>query len=441
VPAQLRRNLTRVAGVDTQQRPAPTIPTPAVAVIYAAALGALIWHLFAVPLFDGYGLFTNGVDTKVYRGGARAVLDGRHLYDAPAYRYWWFTYPPFAALTMLPLALVSQAHAIRLMEVATVVCLFLFIVLTLRGLGFRCDRRFWATAVAATIAATLLEPVHTTIWQGQVNLILAVLIVGCLTLPVGRWRGTGVGLAAGIKLTPILFVAYLVITRQFRAALTAAAVFAATVAVGLVVLRDQAWNYWRNLGDTAHIGVESAPANQSIHGLLARLGVLGVWQAPTWLWVPLGVVAGCVGLYAAWRAQQAGATILAITLVGMTTCAIAPFSWGHHWIWIVPLLLLAVLWAGDSVRCGRPRTWVRWLVPAAIAVGGLAWRVQEPLGGRLVWRTGSFRVFWTPGAHGWQAALAVAGSASYLVIFAGSVAATLWWSGRARRLEDASRSG
>lgn len=78
------------------------------------------------------------------------------------------------------------------------------------------------------------------------------------------------------------------------------------------------------------------PPNQSIHGQLDRLEALGLLHAPGWLWVPVGLVVGVIGLYAAWRVQRAGATMLAITLVGMTSCAISPFSWGHHWVWFVP---------------------------------------------------------------------------------------------------------
>ncbi len=414
-------------------RPKRDVPASVVAVVCAAAIGALAWHLFVMPINHGYGLFTNGVDTKVYRGGARAVLDGIPLYDAPVYRFWWFTYPPVAALVMLPLGLVSQIHAIRFVQAVNVGSLFLLVVLTLRALGFRADRRFWGTAAAATVAATVAEPVHTTIWNGQINLILAVLVVGCLTLPTGRWRGIGVGLAAGIKLTPIFFLPYLVTIRSFRAAATATAAFGAMVALGFALLPGDARRYWSGaIGDTAHIGVEAAPQNQSINGLLARLGVLGLWHAPSWLWVPVGTAVAALGLAAASRAHRAGATMLAITLVGMTSCAVAPFSWGHHWVWFVPLALIAVVWAADSFERAIPRTWWCWAAPAAVVAGAWVWRIRLVDDGRAVWRVGSFRILWNPEARGWHAVVAALGSASYLVVFAGALALTLWWTRQPR---------
>ncbi|QKT09273.1 DUF2029 domain-containing protein [Gordonia sp. X0973] len=412
--------------------------TGVVAVVCAAAVAALAWHLLVIPLTHGYGIFTNGVDTRVYRGGARAVLDGRSLYNEPVYRWWWYTYPPFAALVMVPLGLISQLHAVRLVQVLNGVALFVFVVLILRALGFRADRRFWVTAVAATIASTLLEPVHTTIYNGQVNLFLAVLVVGCLTLPMGRWRGIGVGLAGGIKLTPLFFVAYFAVTRRWRAAVTALGVFAATVVIGLVVLRGQAWSYWtRSADDTDHIGVESDPPNQSIHGVFARMSELGLWHVPTWTWVFAAAVAAVVGLYTVWRADRVGATMLGITVAGMTSCAVSPFSWGHHWVWLVPLMLIAVVTAGDAAHRDRPRTWAWWLAPIGIGIGGFVWRVQLPLNGRLVWRVGSYRVLWDPAAHGGKAVLAVLGSASYLLIFLATLAVTLWWTRRRERSERA----
>ncbi|GED99018.1 glycosyltransferase 87 family protein [Gordonia crocea] len=424
-----------MTGLDLQRSAAPTIAKSVVVVFCAAAVGALVWHLWVVPVAGHYGLFTNGVDTKVYRGGANAVIHGLPLYDRPVYRYWWFTYPPFAAVVMAPLALISPLHAIRLVQAVNIVCLFLLVVLTLRAMGFQRDRRFWLTAVAASLAGLLLEPVHTTIWNGQINLVLAVFVVGCLTLPTGKWRGIGVGIAAGIKLTPIFFVAYLVVTRQFRAALTAVTVFAATILIGLLVLRGQAWRYWTGAGNTAHIGEEDAPSNQSIHGLLARMDALGLWHPPGWLWLPLGIGVAVVGLMAVARLYRAGAQMAAITMAGLTACAVSPFSWGHHWVWILPLLLITVVRVADAVRRDRPITWLWWLVPAAFAVAAGAWRVQVFLEGRLVWRAGTFRVFWSPDAHGWEAVRAVAGSAAYLLVFASAVAAAFYWTRRATSAE------
>lgn len=403
-----------------------------VAVSFALAAGAIAWHLFVMPIYEhGYGLFTNGIDGKVYRGAAQAVLDGRPLYDEPVFKIWRFTYAPFGAVVLLPLGLLGPWEAMRLMEGVNVLCVALLVFLSLRALGLRRDGRFWATAAALTIAVSVLEPVRTTIWNGQINLVLAVLVVGCLTLPLGRWRGIGVGLAAGIKLTPLFFLCYLAVTRQWRAAVVVLATFAATVLIGLAVLREEAWEFWTGtINDTSRIGPLDAIANQSFHGFFVRLGTIGVWQAPAWLWLPVGAAMAVLGLYTVWRAHRAGATLLAVTLTGMTGCAVSPFSWGHHWVWVVPLVVIALVKSGDAARRDRPGTWLWWLLPAGIAVAMFSWHVQLMEDGRAVYRFGSYRLFWQVGADGWHTAAAVIGSGAYLWVFLAALAVTLWWTAR-----------
>lgn len=82
---------------------------------------------------------------------------------------------------------------------------------------------------AATALALWLEPVFQTLLFGQINLALACLVLAGLTRPSGaRWKGAAVGVAAGIKLTPALFIAYLLLRGRHREAGTAAAAFAGT---------------------------------------------------------------------------------------------------------------------------------------------------------------------------------------------------------------------
>jgi alpha-1,2-mannosyltransferase len=32
--------------------------------------------------------------------------------------------------------------------------------------------------------------------------------------------------------------------------------------------------------------------------------------------------------------------VLALTLCGLASAALAPFAWSHHWVWVVPLAVL-----------------------------------------------------------------------------------------------------
>ena len=62
---------------------------------------------------------------------------------------------------------------------------------------------------------------------GQVGVFLMLIVLLDLTGdPRQWWHGIGVGIAAGIKLTPLIFIAYLVMIGRIRAAVTATAAFA-----------------------------------------------------------------------------------------------------------------------------------------------------------------------------------------------------------------------
>ena len=83
----------------------------------------------------------------------------------------------------------------------------------------------WRLALALSLPALLLNPVLITIGFGQVNLFVTFLVmwdllserrIGKRQLPLG----VATGLAAAVKLTPLLFVPYLLLTRRWRGALT-----------------------------------------------------------------------------------------------------------------------------------------------------------------------------------------------------------------------------
>src|SRR6202012_1435025 len=74
-----------------------------------------------------------------------------------------------------------------------------------------------ALAFALAAMALWLEPVYMTLYFGQINLILLALVIIDLALPDScKWKGIGVGIAAGIKLTPLIFVPFLLGSRRVR---------------------------------------------------------------------------------------------------------------------------------------------------------------------------------------------------------------------------------
>src|SRR4029079_12279068 len=98
-----------------------------------------------------------------------------------------------------------------------------------------------------------------------------------------------VGLAAGVKLTPLVFVVLLVLVGRRTAAGRAVVAFAATVAVGFAVLPGAA-SYWTDgLLDANRVGPPALAHNQSAYGVLTRL--LGA-QPTTVVWLAVAVPVG-----------------------------------------------------------------------------------------------------------------------------------------------------
>ncbi|MFC9788781.1 glycosyltransferase 87 family protein [Rhodococcus sp. NPDC127528] len=355
-----------------------------VGTLAALAAAVVLAHDRVVPLAAPlWGLFRNGLDLLVYRSGGATVLTGAGLYDHALHGGMWYTYPPFSAILFAPLRALSPDLTSLLGYLANFAFLYLVVLLCWRRLGYRPDRTLYVVSALLTVIFSWLEPVRTTIWLGQINLLLMLIVLWDLGRPEGsRLRGFAVGLAAGIKLTPALFIVQLVVTRQWRAAATATATLAATVAVGFVVLFSDSWAYWTvTLRQSTRIGETAWPANQSAAGVIARL--LHEAEPPRLLWLAVAAALTVLGMTAVHLAHRRGQDLLATTMCGLTSCAVSPFSWGHHWVWFVPLIVLAL---DRALRSSRVLSFA---LPVALAAPLLCWAHRFPDG---VWAIGLFMV-------------------------------------------------
>jgi alpha-1,2-mannosyltransferase len=160
------------------------------------------------------------VDLHVYRLGGQAVLDSRFLYHVRFGRHLPYTYPPFAAIALVPLAQLPFPAMAAVLTAASVAALPMALYLVLR----LPPARSWLSragagrlALAAAAVGIWLEPVRTTLHLGQIDLLLTAAILCDLALPsTARYKGALIGIAAGIKLTPAIFIVYLLITRRYR---------------------------------------------------------------------------------------------------------------------------------------------------------------------------------------------------------------------------------
>lgn len=326
------------------------------------------------------GAHVSMIDLAVYRAEGRTVRDGGDLYAMRAtYARLPTTYPPFAALLFVPLAWVRPGVLRTAATAGNLALLVALVALSLRLVGrpVRAPRAAVVLAVAAV--AVWCEPVWTTLRYGQVNLALAVLVLWDLTRRAGhRWAGLGIGVAAGIKLTPALFAVFLALAGlaglatpgrgapYLRRALVAGAAFAGTVAVAAALLPYDSRRFWTSVvlaPDRAGFGEDAA--NQSLRGVVARFQHTG---DPGAAWLLIAAAAGVAGLAVAVSALLAGDRLpygpaWAAVTCAMTALLVSPVSWSHHWVWAVPMV---VLLGSEALR----RRDARWAA-GAVAAGAL----------------------------------------------------------------------
>jgi hypothetical protein len=329
--------------------------------------------LVAVWAVRAFGRQYDFFDLRIYHGAVVWWTEGGDLYQFVAPRTMLgFTYPPFSALAMLPMAVLGTQAAgwVNALLNLSALALILFTIV-----GPIADRYGWPRWFAVGIAVPLAgatEPVRETIGFGQVNLILAGLVIA--DLAALRWRGraalnrpaaagphleqtplgwlryawltgafagVGVGLATAVKLTPGLFIVYFLITRQWRVAFTAIGTTIGATLFAYLFAQNESVAYFSSVvWDTNRVGFVDATPNQSLAGLLARAYDSPV--TPRLMWLAFAVLLLAVGLSRAKTAHAEGDELAAFTIVGLTANAICPISWTHHLVFLVPALVILV---------------------------------------------------------------------------------------------------
>jgi len=331
-------------------------------------LGTALLIAFLAWLRHGQTL-TWLVDFEIYRSGGSAVLAGRDLYlDMNPFSRMYFTYPPIAAVVFTPASVGSLAVAGFVWVVLDAAALVGAIWLVLGAVRVR-DPRLRAGLTAATaVPAMLLLPVDLELALGQVNIMLMFLVLLDLLRGDGRrWQGVGIGIAAGIKLIPLVYVVYLACTGRLRAAVTALGVFAGTILLAFVVVPGDSTAYWFGPGLSANRpGPPQAPFNESLRGVFARL--LGTDEPVNLVWLASAAVVGLLGLAVAVMLHREGFLLRGVLVCALTALLVSPVSWLPHWVWAVPVLILL-----GSLALRQRSAW--WFTLTALTAAGFGLRL------------------------------------------------------------------
>ncbi|BBE23734.1 hypothetical protein MN0502_26170 [Arthrobacter sp. MN05-02] len=253
----------------SQRRIAAPVRALGVVAAVAVAAGLGVWA-FAWADFIG-------LDFRVYRMGGQSVVDG----DGSLYTRSFgegegsllFTYPPFAALVFTVLTLVSaETGAFLFVGLSVLIAAVTALLITRYLGGFRSVREVvrhpaaLPLAIAGAGVVCLLGPWRETMAFSQVNILLFAMIAADLLSGPHRRMPTGLltGIAAGIKLTPLVFGLYFLVRGEWKQLFTMAGGFFGTIALGFLLLPAESATYWlQMLRDTGRIGGEGYVDNLS----------------------------------------------------------------------------------------------------------------------------------------------------------------------------------
>jgi alpha-1,2-mannosyltransferase len=320
----------------------------------------------------------DGLDLQVYRAGIAVWRSGGNPYTGSfTVHHLHFTYPPFSLLALAPLTWlpfsVTQAILWALSVGALAASAYVVSLYCGRkgGWGLMAGSVGWAS-----LSVLIVEPVRSALDYGQVDTVLLAMVVVDLLVVPRRTRGVLVGLAAAIKLTPLIFLLLPLLERDWKT--LSRAVAGGLVVTGLmwVFWPHVAATYWtKDVLDARRVGNIAYAGNQSLYGDLHR------WPFPsdglTSLWIALSAVTVVVGLSVAHTCVVENRRAAALLSLALVALLISPVSWTHHWVWLAlvpPILLL-----DHDQLPGRPVRSMLWLL-FGISVAAPYWWFTSGVG-------------------------------------------------------------
>jgi alpha-1,2-mannosyltransferase len=319
-----------------------------------------------------------GLDLQVYRDGTTALFGGHdpynELFTAHGLPY---SYPPPALVLLAPLNVLPSLGTRILWWVVSAGAVAVALATVLRTTPEKRGRRLQVLLLTCA-GCLLLEPARSTLDYGQVNAVLFALVVADV-LVARRYRGVGVGIAAAIKLTPLFFVVFFVLDRDWPAVRRMAATFAVLVGGTWLLFPRVSTDYWfHQVFNMSRPGNVAFVGNQSLLGALHRLpipagDVLALWA------LGCALVVAAVVLIAR-HALRHGARVVALFTVALGGLLISPISWSHHWIWICLVPALGMVGAFRQLAWPLTARIVPWCLVAVGVLGTYWWGLQGPAG-------------------------------------------------------------
>ncbi len=335
-------------------------------------------------------------------GGTESHYVFPYLYPPPSlivfYPYTWFGYETAKRIQLV-------ASHLALLAILYLVC---FGILGLRPFADRAERAPPNDALvlgAILVVTFLFRPLVETLRAGQTN-VLAVLALVVSCYAVSRRRdalaGTSLALAGLLKTYPLLVALVFVFQRRWKALGWTIVGLAVSAGLASWALPRSAWSDWwtqvlpnARYGSTPEgLGSVVGPWNQSLAGFTSRLFVPNEFceallPSPFLARIAPYVLALAALLVTVWAAlrpgrstQHAGApaehvayrapTSLALQFAALLLLAflIAPISWEHHLVFVLPSVYVALA----TIPYASRRRAITILIAAAVLAA--PWPIQ-----------------------------------------------------------------
>ena len=313
--------------------------------VWISLLAACIWSLSGFYTYH-FGA-TWHLDLRVYRSAVHSL----YHHGSPFSAYFTanhlpFTYTPFALLALSPVGFGSLGLVETLWWLISAGSMIAALFLIVRSATGLASGRAWAVAgLVGGLASLALEPVRSNFNYGQINLILMLMIVADVTWIRPPWRGVLVGLAAAIKLTPLIFIIYFLVAKDRGSVIRSIGTFVGVGALSWWILPSGSNRFWlHQVTDAGRTGVLGVVSNQSWNGMVHRAPFDGGHLGTT-VWLLLSVVTVGIGVLLTRRLVCQDRTAEAVMVLALTELLVSPVSWSHHWSWLVVAPIVATtLW-------------------------------------------------------------------------------------------------
>jgi hypothetical protein len=306
---------------------------------------------------------------------------------------------PPAVLLGLPFAWLDYPEATLAWNLMSLAALAATLWLLIRELAIP----FPAWAVFPVVTLLLVcSPLRQQVGQGQLNLVLLLLITGTWAAERSArpWlAGTLLGVVTGIKLFPGLLFVYFALRRQWRVVMAGTAGFLFFTGLTLAVLGPESYRSHVEEG-LPHLGqIRAEWLNASLAGLWSKLFDAGpgfqgrnvemLWQSPAL--ARIGTALSCALLLAlwawvVWRARSRAQYDQAFGLTLTTMLLVSPITWDHYFLLLLPAL--ALVWVALPPSPGARAFFLvvvsaLWVKPTvlwnAFISGGYAQGVANPV--------------------------------------------------------------